>query len=225
MLIVSGPEEQAFAAVGSGNLSAGGFRDNVECGLFTNNPAMVSELSKWFDNLYESLSVKLKEKIISGYEPLLDKDRARSEQLVRRELVDLSGIDREAEASLKGWNKAASHAKTFFNSSQFLENGRSIATRQVGSELLRSFQDKSVTAPRQYTRTYLIWDNEGLRIPIPANDRHCLRTPPPHSGPAACSNLTAPWSPSTSGPEPSAPPEISWCFRPSHAALRRHCLL
>jgi HKD family nuclease len=121
VLIVSGPKEQVFAVVGSGNLSAGGFRDNVECGLFTDNSVMVSELSKWFDKVYESLAVELDEAIISRYEPLHKKYRTRSKKLVQQESVDLSGIDKEVEAKLGRRSKAVSDAKAFFQSSEFLE--------------------------------------------------------------------------------------------------------
>jgi len=42
-----------FALVGSGNLSGGGLRDNVECFAYVSGP-QVSELTHWFDKLFSN---------------------------------------------------------------------------------------------------------------------------------------------------------------------------
>jgi HKD family nuclease len=42
-------KEMAAAIVGSGNLSGGGLRDNVECGIYTDNSGQVAALREWFE--------------------------------------------------------------------------------------------------------------------------------------------------------------------------------
>jgi HKD family nuclease len=120
VLIVTGLKAEAFAVVGSGNLSAGGFRDNVECSLFTDDPKMVSQLSEWFDKVSETLAVKLEEPIISRYEPLYKKYQSRSIKLIQQESDDLGEIDRAIEATLRRWDKAVSDARSFFKSDEFM---------------------------------------------------------------------------------------------------------
>jgi len=51
VLIVSCPSKN-FALVGSGNLSDGGLRTNIECFVYTDDEADVRHLSKWFDGLF-----------------------------------------------------------------------------------------------------------------------------------------------------------------------------
>jgi HKD family nuclease len=121
VLIVSGRQCGDFAVVGSGNLSAGGLRDNVECGLFTHDRELVSTLSEWFDDVSKSLAVKLEEPIIKQYEPLYKKYQQRLGKLTQEETVDLQKINKEVEASLRHWDKAVADAKAFFASSQFGE--------------------------------------------------------------------------------------------------------
>jgi phosphatidylserine/phosphatidylglycerophosphate/cardiolipin synthase-like enzyme len=81
VLVVSGEQSRDFAVVGSGNLSAGGFRDNVECSLFTDDQELVSDLSGWFDEVSKTLAVKLEEPVIRLYEPLYKKYHSRLRKL------------------------------------------------------------------------------------------------------------------------------------------------
>jgi hypothetical protein len=51
VLIVSSPSK-SFALVGSGNLSEGGLRTNIECSVYTRDEVHVRHLAKWFDGLF-----------------------------------------------------------------------------------------------------------------------------------------------------------------------------
>lgn len=42
----------AFAVVGSGNLSDGGFLKNIECGLFSDDRSVYGSLDDWFERLF-----------------------------------------------------------------------------------------------------------------------------------------------------------------------------
>jgi HKD family nuclease len=44
---------QGFAIVGSGNLSGGGFLNNVECSLYTEDGGVLRRLTRWFDGLFQ----------------------------------------------------------------------------------------------------------------------------------------------------------------------------
>src|SRR5207248_977806 len=52
VLIVSNGKRR-FAIVGSGNLSAGGFRDNVECSIFVMKKPLLDGLQCWFDSVFD----------------------------------------------------------------------------------------------------------------------------------------------------------------------------
>jgi HKD family nuclease len=51
-VIIGTCRENSFAIVGSGNLSEGGLKTNVECGLLTRDKKEVSLLVEWFDELF-----------------------------------------------------------------------------------------------------------------------------------------------------------------------------
>jgi HKD family nuclease len=65
VLLVEG--KKTFAIVGSGNLSRGGLIDNVECGVFVDSGAQLSELRAWFDKLF-GLIPPLDDAIVFDYE-------------------------------------------------------------------------------------------------------------------------------------------------------------
>ena len=121
VLIVSGTQSGDFAVVGSGNLSAGGFRNNVECSLFTDDQKLVSDLCTWFEEISETFTVKLEESVIRRYEPLYKKYQSRLRELTKHESNDLRKIDKEVAATLRHWDKAVSDAKAYFESAKFME--------------------------------------------------------------------------------------------------------
>jgi HKD family nuclease len=123
VLIVQGSSGVDFAVVGSGNLSAGGLRGNVECSLFTDNPRLISGLVKWFDHVYENFAERLDEQIIRKYTPLYAKFRPRAKKLGREQSKGLANLDQQIElqkeARLKHWQQAVADAKRFFTEPAF----------------------------------------------------------------------------------------------------------
>lgn len=137
VLVVSGRSGGNFAVVGSGNLSAGGFRDNVECSLFTADQTLVSELSAWFDGVSEAFAVKLEEPVIRQYEPLYNKYQSRLRKLTQQESADIGKIDSEIQAKLRHWTKAVADAKAFFKGAEFVEQWKECqsAIRRIRTSL------------------------------------------------------------------------------------------
>jgi HKD family nuclease len=58
-------ETGCFAIVGSGNLTSGGLRSDVECSIYTDDAGHVDELLKWFQ---EITADQLSETVINEYE-------------------------------------------------------------------------------------------------------------------------------------------------------------
>jgi len=93
VLIVSSHTKR-FAIVGSGNLSAGGFRDNVECSVFIDHEAILDELEAWFDGIFadESATHSLTGRGIEEYEPKFQK--------MRKRLASIRAAQREIQSKL-----------------------------------------------------------------------------------------------------------------------------
>ena len=73
VMIVSNPTHR-FALVGSGNLSEGGLRTNVECFVHTTDESHIQQLVKWFDELFQRAQ-EFGEDDIRAYEPNYKKVR------------------------------------------------------------------------------------------------------------------------------------------------------
>jgi HKD family nuclease len=111
-----------FAIVGSGNLSAGGLRDNVECSVFTADRDMVAHLSKWFDELVANACThRVRTSDIKSYELLYDKaKRARAgiHALQRRAELEINAAH---QASMHRWEEAVAYARSFLDTDRFHE--------------------------------------------------------------------------------------------------------
>jgi HKD family nuclease len=119
VLLVDG--KRPFAIVGSGNLSRGGLHGNIECAVFVDSSAVLSELRGWFDTVYSSnaTAAPLTEALILDYErkyKALRKptnDLRKQQQLLEEELVT------KAAAAMEHWDEAVSAAKQYLNSSEY----------------------------------------------------------------------------------------------------------
>lgn len=116
-------QNSAFAIVGSGNLSAGGLRDNVECSLYTNNPLIIQQLNEWFEQQITN-SFPLTQADIDEYEPkhkaalkASKKVRAKQEETEAK----LASSRKKRELT---WEDAVRHAKQYFASESFRQNDR-----------------------------------------------------------------------------------------------------
>lgn len=125
VLIVHGPEGADFAVVGSGNLSAGGLRENVECSLYTDDPKLISDLVLWFDHVYENLADPLDDAIIRWYKRLYDKFQTRARDMRREQSKEITKFGQQVglqqDARLKYWKKAVTDAKSYFAKPEFAQ--------------------------------------------------------------------------------------------------------
>ena len=128
VLIARGANRDDFAVVGSGNLTAGGLSNNVECGLFTTETAVISKLVGWFDDLYENLAICLTEPEIRKYRPLYESHKKRNRELTQEQHKKLKIVAKEidllSQARLRHWRKAVADAKRLFARNEFIQSWR-----------------------------------------------------------------------------------------------------
>jgi HKD family nuclease len=120
VLIVSG-RRQRFAIVGSANLSAGGFRDNVECSLYVTEKKLLDELENWFDAVFsdEDQTRALTSPDIKAYEPKYKKARKHMAAVRKGQREIRAKIGEEHQAELVRWRQAISAARRYFRSRDF----------------------------------------------------------------------------------------------------------
>ncbi len=119
VLIVSSPVKK-FALVGSGNLSEGGLRTNIECFLYTDESTEVSALTKWFDEVFRNAK-NFGEHEIGLYEPKY-KNAHRAVAKIRREQRKVEDeLTKRQKAFLSKWNQAVNAAKHEFVREEFKE--------------------------------------------------------------------------------------------------------
>jgi HKD family nuclease len=114
VLIVEG--SKSFAIVGSGNLSQGGLRDNVECGVYIKDSATVGEL--WFDELFRDATPLTDEGVVD-YKRKWDKLQAAAKKLRIEQAEAENEFVEKNKATLKNWNTAVAIAKRYFASPDF----------------------------------------------------------------------------------------------------------
>jgi HKD family nuclease len=115
VFIVSGETAQ-FAIVGSGNLTSGGFRSNVECSIYTAEVGHVDALVQWFRELE---CTPLSEKAILKYEPHYDKAASARKALEAAQKVAEDDI--RLEIVFRRRSEAIQAAKAYFGSVPFAE--------------------------------------------------------------------------------------------------------
>jgi phosphatidylserine/phosphatidylglycerophosphate/cardiolipin synthase-like enzyme len=113
VLIVEG--KSSFAIVGSGNLSRGGLKDNVECGLYTDDEFIVSELRRWFDDLFAD-SPPLTESAVLDYKKKWKRLRVMTAKLREEQEAIEKEFDDKREATLRQWTNAVASAKAYLSS-------------------------------------------------------------------------------------------------------------
>jgi len=112
---------KSFAVVGSGNLSNGGFLENIECGLYCDDIKLYASFDAWFETLFcdEMLTKQLSEPDIRRYKKRFDvakKSRTMVERLQQEAEEDISERHR---AALGRWKHAVSLARAFFRYKDF----------------------------------------------------------------------------------------------------------
>lgn len=114
----------AFAVVGSGNLSRGGLRNNIECGLYVDDEIIITQLVKWFDSKFDSEASTFRSEEIQKYE----KDyKSAKRWLTRIKGAEKKAVERFSDAfddSMVSWGQAVRKAQLYFSSSGFKNDDR-----------------------------------------------------------------------------------------------------
>jgi HKD family nuclease len=112
---------RAFVVVGSGNLSEGGFVNNIECGLFSRDPEVYALFDNWFDRLFSNdfLSKQLREPDIRHYSKRWKAARKANKEVEQLQQEAEDEIGERHRAGLRNWDEAVRSAKTFFRSQRF----------------------------------------------------------------------------------------------------------
>jgi HKD family nuclease len=113
---------RAFAVVGSGNLSNGGFLQNIECGLYSDDENVYSTLDAWFERLFSdnSLTKQLREPDIRHYKKRFDAAKNANKEVKELQKEAEDEIGEQHRAGLGNWKQAVRLAKKFFTSRRFL---------------------------------------------------------------------------------------------------------
>jgi hypothetical protein len=118
VLIVCG-DDVRFAIVGSGNLTSGGLRSNIECSIYTEEVGYVDALLKWF---HEIESAPLSKAAILSYQPHYNQSLAPQKVLERAQRDAEQGIN-QAEINqaiiFRRRAKAIQAAKAYFESETY----------------------------------------------------------------------------------------------------------
>ena len=113
----------AFAIVGSGNLSAGGLRDNVECSLYISNPIIIQQLNDWFEQQISS-SFPITQADIDEYEPKYKAALKASKKVRAKQEETEARLASSRKKRQMTWKDAVRHAKQYFASESFRQNDR-----------------------------------------------------------------------------------------------------
>lgn len=120
VLLVKSSRE-AFAVVGSGNLSDGGFLNNIECGLFSDDRSVYGSLDDWFERLFsdDRLTTPLRESDIRTYKQRYDAAKKANKEVEQLQQDAEDDIGERHRAGLRQWKRAIGQAKAFFSSARF----------------------------------------------------------------------------------------------------------
>jgi hypothetical protein len=120
VLIVEGVLSK-FALVGSGNLSAGGLGDNVECWLYSDDVGVVRQVTAWFDTqLADPLKAQpLRAPAIATYLPKYQKAQKFKTHVRRLQREAEDAIVEEHEATMHRWKQAVQEAHRYFRTKKF----------------------------------------------------------------------------------------------------------
>lgn len=115
---------RAFVVVGSGNLSNGGFLQNIECGLYSDDETVFATLDAWFEKLFsdDSLTKQLREPDIRHYKKRFDAAKTANKVIRDLQKEAEEEIGEQHRAGLGNWKQAVRLASKFFESRRFLEH-------------------------------------------------------------------------------------------------------
>jgi HKD family nuclease len=120
VIVVSAPRG-TFALVGSGNLSEGGLRTNIECFAHIADEQLVETLAEWFDDLFSNKAQEFGEDFIRSYEPKYKNARRALSKIHRQQKPLEKALAIRNEAFLTRWQEAVNQAKQWFHKADFNE--------------------------------------------------------------------------------------------------------
>ena len=107
--------------MGSRDLSSGGFLQNIECGLYSDDENVFSTVDTWFERLFsdDSLTKQLREPDIRNYKKRFDAAKKANKAVKQLQYEAEDEIGEQHRAGLGNWKRAVSLAKKFFQSGRF----------------------------------------------------------------------------------------------------------
>ena len=125
VMIVKG-QEHSFAIVGSGNMSRGGYIDNVECNVYLSSDQDVERLIEWYQGIISGgSSALLNANLLADYkikhaaaQSSIAKAKKKNRQ-AQNELAQLVQNRAKKEAGFENWDQAIKDAKAFYASDEF----------------------------------------------------------------------------------------------------------
>jgi HKD family nuclease len=131
---------RAFVVVGSGNLSNGGFLENIECGLYSDDKRVFSALDGWFEELFsnELLTKQLREPDIRRYKKRFDAAKKANKAVKQLQQEAEDDIGEQHRAGLGNWKQAVTLANAFFKSTRFKNHyvpKRATTTKEIKTAL------------------------------------------------------------------------------------------
>ncbi len=164
VFVIHGPRT-SFALVGSGNLSAGGLRGNVECFAYVGVKQHVSQVIAWLAHLTNDSDrcITLTADVIKTYEPKW-KRAFQFKRKVQEEAEDASAMIAQVHhAQLEQWRRAVREAKRYFRSDEFTAHA---SQRKAARDILHLLHHPSYNfSKEEWSGFYDIW-NMGHLIPI-----------------------------------------------------------
>jgi phosphatidylserine/phosphatidylglycerophosphate/cardiolipin synthase-like enzyme len=164
VFVVQGRRE-SFALVGSGNLSAGGLRDNVECFVYVHKPKAIEQIVSWLRGIVSAPErcVPLSMDDITAYEPLWKRASRSRKNLHKQASEATRKILAVRQSQMEYWMQAISEAKAFFRSRDF--NWHSDQKKAAKSILRLLHHPRYDFSREEWSQFYDIW-NMGHLIPI-----------------------------------------------------------
>jgi HKD family nuclease len=135
VLIIEGRKN--FAIVGSGNLSWGGLQGNVECAAFVESGAVLSELVRWFDDVFDA-AAELRDGMILDYDQKWKSLRKRAKDLRNQQRKLEDDFAAKTAALMNRWDEAVAAAKKYVKSSSFKATDEG---RKAGGDRIKKFLD------------------------------------------------------------------------------------
>lgn len=110
-----------FTLTGSGNLSAGGLKNNVECFLYSDRKSVVDAAESWFDSIFQNdhKSCPITQKDIAEYRQDFNVNKKKLREIYAKQRSISNRIGQRHRANLEKMNEAIRKAKEFFSRKGF----------------------------------------------------------------------------------------------------------